>query len=226
MDDKNFIQAYCKIVPGKVWLNGEEYINIKSKPFVMNEFLNALYEKTGADYRKFYKMDALSKLGFLASEILLAGIDRTQPKADMGIIFFNRSASLEADVNFQQTIQDKANFFPSPSEFVYTLPNIVAGEIAIRNNICGETVSYVMRDYSSDVPSQIIDNAMFTTGMKCVLAGWVEVDVFNNTLDCLMILCTAGNQQESLLHLPAGLKNLSEDKWPLTQFVLFDLYND
>jgi hypothetical protein len=226
MDDKNFIQAYCKIVPGEVWLNGEEYINIKSKPFVMNEFLNALYEKTGTDYRKFYKMDALSKLGFLASEILLAGIDRTQPKADMGIIFFNRSASLEADVNFQQTIQDKSNFFPSPSEFVYTLSNIVAGEIAIRNNICGETVSYVMRNYASDVFSQIIDNAMFTSGMKCVLAGWVEVDVFNNTLDCMMMLCTVGKRKDSLLHLPTGLKNMSEDKWSLNQFVLFDLYND
>lgn len=76
----------------------------------MRDFFAAVYRCLQIDYRKFYKMDALSKLGFLASEWLLKGFDREQPKEDMGIVLFNRSASLEADAAYQETIRDEENF--------------------------------------------------------------------------------------------------------------------
>ena len=204
----SYIQSYCNIFPGIVLLNGEEFLKLKRKPFVMNDFFAEIYTRLGIDYRKFYKMDALSKLGFLASEILLSGSDREQPKPDMGIIFFNRSSSLEADGKYQKTIQEKDNFFPSPAEFVYTLPNIVTGEIAIRNKIHGETAMYVSYDFYSELIESAIDYAMKYAGIKCALAGWVEVDEPANKVDCCMMLCTAkvGNERNS--HLPAGLKNI------------------
>ena len=40
---------------------------------------------------------------------------------------------------FQETIQHADSYYPSPALFVYTLPNIVTGEIAIRNKYYGET---------------------------------------------------------------------------------------
>jgi len=174
----------------------------------MNDFFSAIYTHLKIDYRKFYKMDALSKLGFLASEILLAGSDREKPKNETGIIFFNKSSSLEADINYQKTIQEKEHFFPSPSEFVHTLPNIVTGEIAIRHKIHGETAFYVMLDFRDEEMSCLINYAMRYGRMKCVLAGWVEVNVFKNDVNCFMMICTSKKADERLSHLPVGLKQI------------------
>jgi hypothetical protein len=145
-------------------------------------------------------MDVLSKLGFLASELLLAGSDRETPKEDTGIVLFNRSSSLDADLKFQITIQGRGNFFPSPSDFVYTLPNIVTGEIAIRNKIHGETIFYVLPEFQGNTVYEIIEETLTFSGMNHLLAGWTEVDAFADTPDCIMLLCEkSGNS--SLLPL-------------------------
>jgi hypothetical protein len=172
------IKSYCRIIPGKVLLNGDVYFESTDKQCTAHDFFSAVYERLGADYRKFYKMDVLSKLGFLASELLMEGIDKETSKEDMGIILFNRSSSLETDNRYQKTIQNKDDFFPSPAEFVYTLPNIVTGELAIRNKIYGETAFYVMSDFQEDIIIDAVNNAINFAGMKRVLAGWVEVDAF------------------------------------------------
>ena len=194
----NYIKSYCQIVPGCIWLNGKEFFKTNQNPVVMDDFFNAVYKHAGINYRKFFKMDALSKLGFIASEILLAGIDREQPKPDMGIILFNKSSSLDADLNFQVTIKDKENFFPSPKEFVYTLPNIVTGEIAIRNKIYGETVFHVMSHFAGDTICWTIDDALLHAGIKYALAGWVEVDAFKKDFNCLMMLCTSDQGKKEI----------------------------
>ena len=228
----NYINSYCNIVSDTVWLNDEVYFKSNAEKFVLNDFFTKLYKHLGIDYRRFFKMDPLSKLGFLASEILLAGSNREQPKPDMGIILFNKNSSLEADRGFQKTIQDKKNFFPSPAEFVYTLPNIVTGEIAIRNKIYGETAFYVLRHFLSDVMSDTIDSALHSAGIKCVLAGWVNVDVMTNSIDCLMTICTAGKNKtgakKRVRNLPAGLENIcfAPEKIEVEESNFYDLYKD
>lgn len=136
-------------------------------------FFTALYKSLGIDYKKFYKMDCMSKLGFLASELALGQADKDTPKQDVSIILFNRSSSLETDTNFQKTIDDPDNFFPSPSEFVYTLPNIITGEIAIRNKIYGETSFYVSERFDSRLIYHTV-TAAFTEGISRIITGWVE----------------------------------------------------
>ena len=201
----SYIKSYCRIVPGRVLLNGDVYLESTDIQFSVHDFFSAVYERLGVDYRKFYKMDALSKLGFLASELLMEGVDKDMPKEDIGIILFNRSSSLETDCRYQKTIQEKNDFFPSPSEFVYTLPNIVTGEIAIRNKIYGETAFYVVSDFQTDIISDTIDNAINFAGMRHVLAGWVEVDTTSGDFSCLMLLCEA----ESLSYELAKNKQLN-----------------
>lgn len=185
----NFITSYCQIKPGNVILNANAWYEASDGASGdMQAFFSTIYERLGIDYRKFYKMDALSKLGFLASELILAGMDKEEPKEDMGIAIFNRSASLEADRKYQQTIQHSDNFFPSPADFVYTLPNIVLGEIAIRNKIYGETAFYLMPKFEIKHISKVIEKMIDLAGMDYVLAGWVEVDAFSDTFDCTMML--------------------------------------
>ena len=88
----NYINAYCTINPEGVRLNGTMCFVPDPEHFPMRDFFAAAYRCLQIDYRKFYKMDALSKLGFLASEWLLKGFDREQPKEDTGIVLFNRGA--------------------------------------------------------------------------------------------------------------------------------------
>ena len=92
-------------------------------------------------------MDSLSKMAFVASERLLEGYgERFVPRNDVTVLFFNSSSSLAVDIDYQKTIQSNDDYYPSPSLFVYTLPNICAGEVAIRNKFCGETSFFVVEE--------------------------------------------------------------------------------
>jgi hypothetical protein len=200
------IAAYCSIRQGEVRLNGERIFSapevlgdINRDSFSKNtaetaikmsdmDFLTAIYEFMELDYRKFFKMDMLSKLGFLASEIILKGTNRETPKPDTGIALFNTHSSLEADSKFFSNIRNPADYFPSPSEFVYTLPNIVAGEIALRNKIHGETAFYCARNLLSAGITDITKYLLTFAAMKRVITGWVDVDPIGQKIDCLMFL--------------------------------------
>ena len=105
------------------------------------------YRRLGVDYPKFFKMDSLSKMAFIASERLLNGYDeRFVSRDDVAVVFFNSSSSLAVDIDYQKTIRLNDDYYPSPSLFVYTLPNICAGEVAIRNKFCGETSFFVFEE--------------------------------------------------------------------------------
>ena len=139
-------------------------------------FLTQLYRAYKMDYPKFFKMDVLCKVGFIASEILLEaeGGERFVPRADRAVILFDRHSSLHADRTFQRTIADPEDFYPSPAVFVYTLPNIVTGEIAIRNKYHGESSFILLPQKSEKAMDQAIERAFLDSETKSVLTGWVE----------------------------------------------------
>ena len=139
-------------------------------------FLMKLYHIYNMEYPKFFKMDVLCKVGFLASEVLLAaeGCERFVPRRDRAVLLFNHHSSLHADCTFQRTIANLDDFYPSPSVFVYTLPNIVTGEIAIRNKYQGESSFILLPEKSQKVMQQAIDRAFLDPETTSVLTGWVE----------------------------------------------------
>ncbi len=54
--------------------------------------LGVLYRRLGCDYPKFFKMDRFCRLGFLASEMLLADDpERFVPREDRAVAVFTRS---------------------------------------------------------------------------------------------------------------------------------------
>lgn len=137
-------------------------------------FLSDIYRRRIGDYPKFYKMDPLCKLGFVASELLASAEGRLpEGREDRAVILFNRSASLADDRIYLDTISD-GNYFPSPKVFVYTLPNIVTGEISIRNKYYGETSFYVLDERDEDVMVNVISQALSDRGTASVLGGWCE----------------------------------------------------
>ena len=140
--------------------------------------LTDLYKRYIDNYLKFYKMDPLCRLGFVASELLLQaeGDRRDTPRNDRAIILFNRSSSIQADEAYQASIQDAEDYFPSPAAFVYTLPNIVTGEIAIRNHYQGETSFYILPERNDQLMQQILDASLGDKTTKSILGGWIDYE--------------------------------------------------
>ena len=160
------------ITPSSIVLDGQRLETWETGIGMLNE----AYRRYVNDYPKFFKMDGLCKLGFIASELLLShlGEERFTPREDRAIVLFNSSGSIEADVHYQKTISDPEDFFPSPSLFVYTLPNIVTGEIAIRNKYLGETSFYVLEEYNEQAISDLIGCALTDDSTTSVLCGWMD----------------------------------------------------
>lgn len=139
------------------------------------KMLIGLYRQHANDYPKFFKMDTLCRLGFIATELLLQaeGAERFVPTEDRAVILANRNASIKNDTDYLKTISEQ-DYYPSPALFVYTLPNIVTGEIAIRNKYMGETAFYIL-----DTPDQLMPivettlNTPYST-LNSAIAGWCD----------------------------------------------------
>lgn len=140
-----------------------------------HSLLTSLYRQMIGNYPKFYKMDGLSRLGFVASEILL-NAEKGETDKERAIIFFNHSSSIASDRNYKESINDKDNYFPSPSIFVYTLPNIVTGEIAIRNHFHGETSFFILPDKDERLMEEILQASCRDAQSKSFLTGWIDYE--------------------------------------------------
>ena len=172
------LKHYVVITPETVKLNGISINHAEQG----NALLTELYRAYIGDYPKFFKMDTLSKLGFVASEMLLKdeGKERFVSREDRAVVLFNKTASLQADTNYQATIQDPENFFPSPAAFVYTLPNIVTGEIAIRNKYYGETSFIVVESCDAHIMARQLMNAFQDPMTQSLLGGWLDCNDENH----------------------------------------------
>ena len=162
------ILSYCRITDTAILSDGRRILSFDHED--EDSWMLQAYKKLDIQYPKFHKMDSLCKGGFIAAELVLGKSDGS-PKEDMAILTFNRSSSIENDTAFKATIEE--DYFPAPSVFVYTLPNIVNGEIAIRHSIFGETSCQIMENFSAD---KILESIEMTcqNGTKSVLCGWVE----------------------------------------------------
>lgn len=134
--------------------------------------ITGLYRQFVGDYPKFFKMDRICKLGFLGAELLLKDFT-PEEKERAAVVLFNRSGSLDTDRHYQKTITAD-NYFPSPSLFVYTLANIVTGEIAIRHKIYGETSFYIMDAQDKAEADSILAGTLLTSAPSFILTGWIE----------------------------------------------------
>lgn len=157
----------------KLWERKEELGEQEGKEH--HSLLTSLYKQMIGNYPKFYKMDGLSRLGFVASEILL-NAEKGETDKERAIIFFNHSSSIASDRNYKESINDKNNYFPSPSIFVYTLPNIVTGEIAIRNHFHGETSFFILPDKDERMMEGILQASCRDDQSKSFLTGWIDYE--------------------------------------------------
>lgn len=164
------IRKNSVLVNSRIRETEENYVNFAT-------FIKTLYKKEQLNYPKFYKMDDLSKLGFLTAELIFKerNILDHYKREDFGIVIANSSSSLDTDIHYEDTIKDNANYFPSPSVFVYTLPNILIGEICIKNGIKGENAFLISKRFDAEFICNYVDNLFKFNHIEACLCGWVEL---------------------------------------------------
>ncbi|MDW7693445.1 hypothetical protein R9C00_01725 [Flammeovirgaceae bacterium SG7u.111] len=152
----------------------------QDKMVVANEFetfgkyMKACYQQLELAYPKFFKMDGLCKLCFIGTEFLLKQHSlSTYAPEKIAIILQNQHSSLVSDTKHFNSIKDKENYFPSPSVFVYTLPNIMIGELCIRHGITGEGTCFLPSDDPEFIDKYI--QALFEDeGYQACITGKVD----------------------------------------------------
>lgn len=176
MKNNLYITHWCIIRENRVIV--DEIITDFTEIFVnFAAFAKFLYKEEALSYPKFYKMDNLSKLAFLAAEKIVKKSDVLQhiDPDQIGVVIANSVSSLDTDMNHQATISDKADYFPSPAVFVYTLPNILIGEICIRHKIKGENAFLITEKFDPGQFERHIGMMMESNRTNAVLCGWVEM---------------------------------------------------
>lgn len=128
-----------------------------------------VYEQAGLSYAKFFKMDLLSKVAFLASEMVLPQTI-AENKDHIAAIISTGSGCLDVDKKFEESRQNLA----SPALFVYTLPNIMLGEICIRNGFKGEQMCSIAEQADAGWFDFYLSDLLQNRGTEACLCGHVE----------------------------------------------------
>lgn len=209
MNQALFIESFCSIKNNQVIRDGELVYQFDQK-LDFPAFAKALYEELDISYSKFYKMDNLSKLTFLTTEILLEPVSLLpQAKQQMAILLTNRSASLDTDRNHQKQIDDLDNFYPSPAVFVYTLPNIGLGEISIRHKLHGQSGFFVFDTFNADFLFNYLETLYKSNKCTSALCGWTDFDDKNAESFLYLV-----SQKQNLAHTVNHIQSIyTTNKW-------------
>jgi hypothetical protein len=181
------ISKYIVIRDNKIVINGKP-VSIENNFVNFAEFIKSVYRLNNLNYPKFFKMDDLCKLAFVSSELLLANTEilHKYPGENMGVILAGSSSSLDTDIKYYETIRDRSNYFPSPAIFVYTLANILIGEICIKNKIFGENTMFISRTFNPDLLYSYTTHLFEQNQIQSCISGWIDF---------------LGNKYESFIYL-------------------------
>lgn len=202
MNKQFYIKRYCTIRNQRIAVNGHEAF--ASEDEVFSDFSKAAYRHFGLAYPKFFKMDNLSKLAFMASDLVLK--DYEQEENNVALVFANKSSSLDTDATYQKSISNQAEYYPSPAVFVYTLPNICLGEISIKYKLYSENSFFVFESLNPSFFKEYAEILLKTGKAKEVLCGWVEL--LGDTYEAFVYLISEEGQ---IVHTEENIKNLYQN---------------
>ena len=182
------IQSYCSFTTYGIYRDGEPILLNDNSLF--DGFALKLYKQFEIGYSKFHKMDSLCKLATLTSEFLL---DKGQllenvPSEEIAIILGNTSSSIISDTIHQESIDE----LPSPAVFVYTLPNIMIGEMCIKYKITGENSCFEMSGFDDAFLHQYVDYLFKKENYKYCVTGYIDFDL--NSYQAHLFLITNENK--------------------------------
>ncbi len=166
------------IASGKVEVNG--LLRFQSDTISDVEFFKELYLTLNLSYAKFYKMDEISKLYFLAVELLLENSFWTRSFGKhTALVAGTTNGCEESDKRHLTTISGIGNSLPSPATFVYTLPNIMLGEVCIRHGITGDNTCLIMRRGDTTFLNQYTKIILAEKDVAFCITGYVNYQTQN-----------------------------------------------
>ena len=172
MENTAATYRHCEIKNGEIALNGKLLFEKKEVPFP--KFIKSAYKHFELSYPKFHKMDRLCKLAFVAANLLLNNQLDGYASEDIAVVMSNANSTLHTDSKHSNSIFDKDNYFPSPAVFVYTLPNILVGEICIKYKIKGESVFFVSNEFNKEMLIEYSKDMITCGDAKICMTGWVD----------------------------------------------------
>ncbi len=195
LSEKFHIKTYCHLKNQTISVNGNVIfsdvpIAIGTEDF--SAFIKNAYKFFKTDYSKFFKMDNLSKLAFLAADVLLKKENLNEEENNIALVFSNRASSLDTDRKHQAAIENDEEYFPSPAVFVYTLPNICLGEISIKHRLYSENSFFIFDRFNAEHLQLYANSLLRSKKAEKVLCGWVDFD--ENSYDAFLYL--VGNEGE------------------------------
>ena len=143
-----------------------------SLPF--DEFIRGQFKLLGESNMKFYKMSDLCKALYVAAGNLLqrAGADDCQP-VRRAVVLANSSSSIEADMRHQSIVDEHLPEGASPAAFVYTLPNVAAGELCIRHGFQGDNTFFI-EERDSGTAERYARRLIAADRADAVVCGWCD----------------------------------------------------
>ncbi|HEY4935348.1 MAG TPA: hypothetical protein VII44_02145 [Puia sp.] len=197
------ITTSCLISPNKVFKDG---LAVFEHPGSAGSFLDKTYTHFEIAYPKFHKMDNLCKLGFLAAEILLKkrNHEKKYGESETGLVLSNAHASLDVDLKYAKTIHSGA----SPALFVYTLPNIVIGEISIRHHFKGENAFFVFKHFDGKFMTEYVNGLFENELIRNCICGWV--DYLKEDYRALLFLVETDDPENSMAFTADNLNKLNQ----------------
>lgn len=209
---ENSITKYCLIDPAKVIVDGKtEFENTAQETF--GDFMRSVYRHYDIKYPKYFKMDNLCKVAFMATEIILKDneeIKKLDPNR-VGVILQNSHSTIDTDLGYVEGIKDKSNYFPSPAIFVYTLPNVMIGEICIKNKFQGENTCFITEEFDTDFICDYVNNLMDSGKIDVCLTGWADYVENNYTAKLFLVEKITKNQKDNISFRPENLKRINKE---------------
>lgn len=146
-----------------------------------------VYRELEFNYPKFFKMDLLCKWAWLGAEMLLRnasdlvsdGVNKTK----IGVVLSTAAGCYEVDKKYKESIAS----IPSPALFVYTLPNIMLGEICIRHGIKGEQACLVNDRFDADEMCFWVNDMLQNRGMDACICGWADATSENHDVNLFWV---------------------------------------
>ncbi|MCQ2198814.1 MAG: beta-ACP synthase [Paludibacteraceae bacterium] len=161
------VSVRVDIKNNEVSLNGNK-VFLSENADEYADFIRAAFKNVSPEpYMKFAKMDDFCKLALTSVEYLgFRGVENT------ALLLQTNSGCLASDLKHLENISQGAEN-ASPAVFVYTLPNIALGEIAIRHKFKGENLTRIVESYDENA---LVEDSrtLLNNGADVVIAMYID----------------------------------------------------
>lgn len=192
------ISATVNIDPSNVTVDGTVRVN-------SDNVLRAAYDQLDLGYSRFFKMDPLCRVGIIGVEYLVREHSLAALADDrIALVFNNSVSSMASDTKHER---GSSAGTVSPSVFVYTLPNIVLGEISIRHKWYGEQLTTVSEQPDSFLLYELCDGLISADKADVVIL--ISINATETTFDGKLVLLN--NDESGTAASPESLAEILND---------------